>query len=223
MQYKDPSVKTIAYTALHPDLTLDVDYMPVLAARVSHGQDGKTGEDVDKDNKLMVYLASHKHMSPFEHQSMTFLIECPFFVAREWHRHRTQSFNEISARYTSDFIGEFWIPQVFRKQATRNKQSSEGAVVNQYQAKVLLTTLYEQTMDAYDKLIEMGVAREQARAVLPMGHLTRFYASGNIRNWKHFCDLRCSPDAQQEIRDLADQVSEQIKLIYPNTWKALNA
>jgi len=197
--------------------------MPVLAARVSHGQDGKTGEDAEKDKKLMAYLASHKHMSPFEHQSMTFLIECPFFVAREWHRHRTQSFNEISARYTSDFIGEFWIPQIFRKQATRNKQSSEGAVANQYQAKVVLTTLYEQTMDAYDKLIELGVAREQARAVVPMGHLTRFYASGNIRNWKHFCDLRCSPDAQQEIRELAEQVSEQIKLIYPNTWESLNA
>jgi thymidylate synthase ThyX len=61
-----------------------------------------------------------------------------------------------------------------------------------------------------------------ARAVLPMGHLTRFYASANIRNWKHFCDLRISPDAQQEIRELAQAVSDELNNLYPNTWKALN-
>lgn len=222
LKYKKPSVKVISYTALHPDLAFDVDYLPVLAARVSHNQDDKTGKDEDKDKKLMEYLASHKHFSPFEHQSVTFLIECPFFVAREWHRHRTQAFNEISARYSSDFIGQFWMPKVFRKQETRNKQSSAGELENSYKAQEILHAFYEQSMDAYDALIELGVAREMARAVLPMGHLTRFYASANIRNWKHFCDLRISPDAQQEIRELAQVVSDELNNLYPNTWKALN-
>ncbi len=221
MKYKNPSVKAVAFTALHPDLTFDVDLMPVLAARVSHGQDGKTGTDIEKDKKLMKFLADHKHMTPFEHTSATFLIECPFFVAREWHRHRTQSFNEISARYTSDFVGEFWMPEVFRRQASRNKQSSEGEVVEQLEAHVTLENFYIESIKTYDKLIELGVAREMARAVLPMGHLTRFYASANLRNWAHFCKLRQAPDAQQEIRELADAVAEELTKLYPNSWEAL--
>jgi thymidylate synthase (FAD) len=225
MLYKEPSVKVIAYTLMHDELKtalLDADLLPVMAARVSHNQDDKTGVDVEKDKKLMQYLTDHKHMSPFEHASVTFLVECPFYVAREWHRHRTQSFNEVSARYTSDFIGEFAIVDMFRQQATRNKQSSEGFIANQEAAHLELRVLYEHSMDAYDKLIELGVAREQARMVLPMGHLTRFYATANLRNWAHFCALRQAPDAQQEIRELANRVSEEISKIYPVTWECLN-
>lgn len=223
MNIKQSSIKLVAYTALNPELfSIDTDMLPILAARVSHDQDDKTGDDLEADLKLMNYLAKHKHMSVFEHMSVTFAVECPIFVAREWMRHRTQSFNEISARYTSSFIGDVWMPDVFRAQATRNKQSSEGQIENQDEAKELLSNAYDAALCLYDKLIALGVAREIARAVMPVGHMTRFYATSNIRNWKHFCDLRCAPDAQQEIRELANKVSEELTKLYPNTWSALN-
>ena len=85
------------------------DWMPVTAARVSFGRDLTTERDEARDKKLMKYLADHKHMSCFEHQTATFMIECPLFVRSQIHRHRTFSFNEISRRYTDENL-EFWIP-----------------------------------------------------------------------------------------------------------------
>lgn len=220
---KESSVKLIAHTLMDVDFKVDADFMPVLAARVSHGQDGKTGEDEEKDIKLMRYLAEHKHMTPFEHVSATFLVECPLFVRSEWHRHRTQAFNEISMRYTDSNIGEVWVPDTFRAQATRNKQSSAGDIEKQKEASDVLQQAYAQSIKAYYRLLELGVAREQARAVIPTGHMTKFYATANIRNWAHFCGLRCAEDAQYEIRVLADEISKQLGLLYPQSWRCLNA
>ena len=110
------------------------DQLPVLAARVSHAGSGKTGEDPTGDIKLMNYLAKHNHMTPFEHQTVTFKVVLPIFVAREWMRHRTQSFNEVSMRYSDDPVGKMWYPELWREQATRNKQSSAGAIHNQEEA-----------------------------------------------------------------------------------------
>jgi len=103
-------VQLIASTIVHSD-NFEVDQMPALAARVSHANSGDTGEDVDADKKLMRYLANHKHMTPFEHQSATFKIVLPLFVAREWMRHRTQAYNEISMRYTDDPVGKMFVPE----------------------------------------------------------------------------------------------------------------
>lgn len=99
------------------------DWLPVSAARASFGKEDKTGEDEAKDLKLVKYLAEHKHMTPFEYQHATFLVECPLFIRSQIHRHRTFSFNEISRRYTSEQI-EFWIPDKWRKQSDSNKQAS---------------------------------------------------------------------------------------------------
>lgn len=473
------------------------DSMPVRAARVSHGQDGKTGKDPDKDLKLMRYLAEHKHLSPFEHQSATFLIECPIFVAREWHRHRTQCisgdskitcfdkkgrtfkrtiksiydlkyggvvdnphvrvlngkqkngkqaytkrtlkvegrvrvlpncqsrtlrvlnedtlkylkvpmldvmysgkkevflletlcgrtikttadhkiltesgwkemreisiadkiavskkvatnfdpvgkylrsaigawttqqrnkkltednntcyicnkifakgdvvldhvvpvsedikksldvdnlkpacykchrlktnteqtgrkgqtrlgvvwsevvkeptsvgiedtydismpdpwhnfeangivvhncFNEISRRYTETDNDVFWKPSSFRKQATRNKQSSAGEIDKQSEAYEVLRRSYERAYQDYQDLVALDVCREQARSVLPVGSVTRFYATANLRNWAHWHKLRVAEDSQYEIRVYANRVGDKLKDLWPDAWSIL--
>lgn len=155
------------------------DYMPASAARASFGREDKTGEDPAADRKLMKYLADHKHMTPFEYQHATFLIECPLFIRSQIHRHRTFSFNEISRRYTSEQL-EFWVPDEFRGQAKSNKQASEGVVevvsgTDNWQHYVGVALGY------YESLLEQGVCREQARAVLPQSLLTRFYMGGEDR------------------------------------------
>lgn len=201
----------------------DPDTLPVLAARVSHGQDDKTGEDPEKDLKLMKYLAEHKHMTPFEHQFATFMVHTPIFVAREFMRHRTLSYNEISARYTDDMVGEVFIPKKFRKQASRNKQSSSGAIDDQEGAEVVLSVAYSETERVYKLLNEQyGVAREHARSIMPVGNMTRFYVSGNLRNWAHFCGLRQAEDAQEEIREVANKISDILYQLYPNSWGVLH-
>lgn len=153
------------------------DDLPVSAARVSHGREDKTGDDPEKDRKLMRFLAEHKHLSPFEHQSATFLVEAPLYVAREWMRHRTQSFNEISMRYTSDPSDTYYIPNTFRAQATKNKQSSEGEVNDPVACRSGYELGISAAVDAYNNLLEKGVAREIARGVLPTSMVTRFYAT----------------------------------------------
>lgn len=198
------------------------DQSPVLAARVSHGRDGKTGEDLSRDIKLTKFLADNKHTTPFEHLSVTFKVICPLFVAREWMRHRTQSYNEISMRYTSDPVGKMWFPDVWRKQSSKNHQSSTGEVDRQEDATEVLAEVYRACVDGYNKLLTMNVCREQARAAIPVGNTTEFYATANLLNWSKFCRLRCAEDAQFEIRVLADQISDICKELYPVSWEALN-
>lgn len=221
MEYKESKVTLIGSTKSHIDI--DSDWFPVAAARVSHGADGKTGVDPEKDTKLMEFLSEHNHNTPFEHTSATFKIECPLFVRSEWHRHRTQAYNEISMRYTSSNIGKVFKSKTWRKQADRNKQSSEGqldAEATKY-ADGILEHTYKIALDSYENLLEIGVAREQARMVIPVGHMTEFYASANLLNWAKFCRLRCAKDAQVEIRELAEEVNKILLNLYPNSWKIL--
>ncbi|MFC1841859.1 FAD-dependent thymidylate synthase [Candidatus Dependentiae bacterium] len=213
-------VELIASTAINSE-KYDADQMPVLSARVSHAASGKTGDDPDRDKKLMKYLADHLHMTPFEHQSVTFKVVLPLFVAREWMRHRTQSYNEVSMRYSSDPVGRFYYPHTWRMQAARNKQSSAGDVADQQGCAEILKASYEHSLEAYKKLLEKGVCREQARLVVPVGNYTQFYATANLRNWIHFYNLRIAPDAQWEIRQYARCVGEFISDLWPNCWKAM--
>ena len=201
----------------------DAAFLPVSAARVSHGREDKTGEDTDKDIRLMEYLAEHQHFSPFEHQSVTFLVEAPLYVAREWMRHRTQSFNEISMRYTSDPSDTYYIPEVFRAQAAKNRQASEGQVLNQTEARLAYGTALSRAKSCYDDLIAMGVAREIARGVLPTSMVTRFYSTANLRNWAHWYKLRSTEDAQLEIRYYASKVDALLYSLWPDAWSCLVA
>jgi thymidylate synthase (FAD) len=219
---KDPyaSVELIASTGLHSE-KYKIDQMPVLSARVSHAQSGKTGDNSETDKKLMNYLAKNLHMTPFEHQSATFKIVLPLFVAREWMRHRTQAYNEVSMRYSSDPVGKFYIPQIWRQQAARNKQSSVGEVEDQEGCTKILKEAYENSLNAYKKLLEKGVCREQARSIVPVGNYTEFYATANLRNWAGFYKLRIAPDAQWEIRQYTRCVGEFLKELWPNCWDAI--
>jgi thymidylate synthase (FAD) len=193
----------------------------VSAARVSHGREDKTGDDPQKDLKLMRFLAEHKHFSPFEHQSATFLIEAPLYVAREWMRHRTQAFNEISMRYTSDPSDTYYIPDTFRAQAVKNKQSSEGEVDDQASASDVYKRAIILAKGHYDQLLASGVAREIARGVLPTSMVTRFYATANLRNWAHWYSLRSDMGAQLEIRHYAHEIDKQLIALWPEAWGVL--
>jgi thymidylate synthase (FAD) len=219
---KDPyaKIELISSTTVHSD-KYNVDQMPVLSARVSHAQSGKTGEDPEADKRLTEYLAEHHHMTPFEHQSATFRVVVPLFISREWLRHRTQSYNEVSTRYSSDMMGKFFIPQTWRQQATRNKQSSAGAVEDQEACTKILKEAYENSLSAYQKLLDKGVCREQARIIVPLGNYTEFYATANLRNWAAFYKLRIAEDAQWEFRQYTKCVGELLEELWPNSWTAL--
>jgi len=219
---KDPYaiVELVASTQLQGGKFVS-DQMPVLSARVSHAGSGKTGQEPERDKKLMSYLAQNQHLSPFEHQSATFKIVLPVFVARQWMRHRTQSYNETSMRYSTDPVGKFYYPQEWRQQASTNKQSSIGIVEDQQVCTKILEDAYQSSLQAYKKLLEFGVCREQARIVVPVGNYTEFYATASLRNWFAFYKLRMAPDAQWEIRQYAKSVGEILSALWPNAWEAL--
>lgn len=221
---RDPfaSIELIASTKME-NTKYKTDQMPVLSARVSHSDSGKTGEDINSDVKLMRYLAKHKHLTPFEHQSATFRVVAPLFVIREWERHRTQSYNEVSMRYSSDPVGNFHIPESWRKQESRNKQSSAGTLddFHSNMAYDILETAYNTALASYKELIALGVCREQARMVVPVGNYTELYVTANLRNWYNFWVLRSHETAQLEIRKYSDAISNILEEIWPTAWAAL--
>ena len=213
-------IELVASTQITGD-KYTVDQMPALAARVSHANSGKTGEHSERDLKLMDYLAKHEHMSPFEHQSATFKVVLPLFVAREWMRHRTQSYNEVSMRYSADPVGKFFVPQIWRQQGQTNQQSSVGEVEDQEGCTQILKNAYDFAISSYKQLQEKGVCREQARLVVPVGNYTEFYATGNLRNWIHFYHLRIAENAQWEIRQYARCIGEILEEVWPESWSVL--
>ena len=219
---KDPYalVELIASTQVHSE-KFSVDQMPALSARVSFARSGKTGDNPAVDKKLMNFLAANSHMTPFEHQSVTFKIVLPLFVAREWMRHRTQSYNEVSMRYCSDLVGKFHYPQEWRKQAYSNKQSSEGNVEDSEGCTKILKDFYNYSLKAYKELLDKGVCREQSRLVVPVGNYTEFYATSNLRNWAAFYKLRINADAQWEIRQYAKCIGELLEELWPDSWGVL--
>ena len=192
------------------------DLSAVNAARVSFGAH-RTELD-DKDLKLLAYLAKERHTSPFEHCSVTLRVKVPLFVARQWMRHRTQSYNEISRRYTSVDV-DFFVPAKLRKQHKSNRQASEGVIEDEnllaeYQYSI------QRAMRSYETLIAEGVCREQARAVLPQAMYTEFYATANLLNWLKFIELRDHEGAQQEIVEAAKGVRSILETLYPHTTQA---
>lgn len=217
---EDLRVELVAHTAM---VTTDAgaNMMPVSAARVSHGREDKTGDDPDRDLKLMMFLAEHKHFSPFEHQSLTALIECPMYVRSQIQRHRTFSYNEISRRYTADDSEHFFIPDSFRAQASKNKQSSAGVVENEDEAERIYVECIRTAYTAYTDLLEAGVAREIARGLLPNCAITRFYMTGNLRNWAAFIKLRDDEHAQLEVQYIARKIKEHLLNLWPEATQVL--
>jgi len=182
--------------------TMGNDMSVVRAARVSYGNESK-GEKADQ--KLIHYLMKHNHGTPFEHIVFTFHIKCPIFVARQWFRHRIGSFNEISGRYTELETG-FFVPTLFRQNKTSNHQASiEGDFTEDEIQSMMNEWNYalEIAESTYTSLLEKGVAREQARAILPLGTYTEFYWTVNLRSLFNFIRLRTAEDAQEEMRNYA--------------------
>lgn len=202
-----------------------VDYMGsdkrvVDSARVSFAKHNHDLETMtDRDKKLINYLASNLHTSPFEHCSATFILDVPLFVARQIMRHRTFSYNEVSRRYTSEDLS-IWSPSKLRKQAVENRQCSAGELKDDE----VLQKIYEQAIEAswlaYHKLLEAGVSRELARAVLPQSTMTSFYMTGNLLNWVKFIRLRDDKHAQPETAIVAQQIKAKLFELFPESMKA---
>lgn len=215
-----------------------VDYMGndlsiVRAARVSYDADWRTGDDDKKDEKLIAYLLRNKHTSPFESVVFTFEIKCPIFVARQWHRHRTWAYNEVSARYT-ELPEEYYVPEpeFVGKQSKDNKQVRDLGIVDNMSQELtdaaansfLIKDACEESFKIYHALLERGVPRELARSVLPVATYTRYFGTVNLHNLLHFLSLRLHPHAQYEIRVYAQAIVDIISQIVPvtmNTWAAL--
>lgn len=169
------------------------------AARVSYGKFVTTIKERDK--KLIKFLIKHQHTSPFEHNQLSFRIKAPLFIARQWMRHRMNSYNEISYRYVKAPV-EFYIPPKWRSQDTKNKQASIGSFDNDLFKKQYLDTI-KKSVEAYEYLLENGLCRELARGVLPLCTYTQFIFTCNLHSLMHFMKLRLDAGAQYEIRQYA--------------------
>jgi thymidylate synthase (FAD) len=197
------------------------DLSIVRNARVSHDAAWRTGEDAGKDEKLIKYLYKHNHNTPFESVVLTFEVKAPIFVIRQWHRHRTWSYNEISARYT-EVKDEFYVPDPRHvgKQSGINHQSREIEV--HYKAtehqKAVTSVMYDHNEDSfniYKALLDSGVPRELARTVLPVATYTTMFGTVNLHNLFRFLHERLDSGAQWEIRQYALALLELIKPIAP--------
>jgi thymidylate synthase (FAD) len=189
-------------------------------ARVSFG---KWRDDFsDGDAKLISYLASHEHTSPFRHCYATFRCQAPIFVARQLAKHQVgMSWNEVSLRYVK--AGDVWDPQTWREQSDDKKQGSGGPIKAQAKADLAYANAVEAALSAYEHLLKLGVCREQARAVLPVSVCTEWVWSGSLQAFAHMCRLRCAPDAQAETRELAEQIRTELVRLWPVAMAALGA
>ena len=190
----------------------------VQAARVSYGKGTKT---IREDKQLIDYLMRHRHTSPFEMVEFKFHVRAPIFVARQWFRHRTASVNEVSLRY-SKAAHAYYVPESWRLQSSSNKQGSESQLdAEQAEAMTdLYVTNVDDALNVYEYLLEVGVAREQARTLLPLGLYTEFYWKQDLHNLLHFLKLRLDAHAQWEIRQYAQAIYELIKVHVPLTIEA---
>jgi thymidylate synthase (FAD) len=198
------------------------DLSVVNAARVSFGKRKETFDEAD--HKLVDYLAGHDHTSPFRHTALTFHVKAPIFVFRQWMKHRIASeFNEISGRYVEFPENEFFVPETFRRQAKVNKQGSEGEVagVEGAQARELFLGACRNALAQYKALIALGVCREQARCVLPVGLYSEVYWTVSLQAAAHFIRLRSDSHAQWEIQQYAHAVREIVEGVFPVGLKAL--
>jgi thymidylate synthase (FAD) len=200
------------------------DLSVVNGARVSFAR--RKLEMDESDEGLIRFLMRERHGTPFEHNSFRFHIRAPIFVAREWFRHRVGSFNEFSMRYAKA-TDEFYVPA---PEDVRSQVGKPGAYsfepVPEDVAETTrdqLKTVYETAFETYERLVDLGVARELARCVLPVGAYTEFYWTVNARSLMNFVSLRASETAQREIRRYADACEKFLAEKMPITHAAFVA
>lgn len=180
-----------------------------------------TNEFTEKDNNLLRYLFRHKHTSPFEMCELKWHLKMPIFVMRQHIRHRTASVNELSGRY-SVLPDEFYIPKSFSGQSKINKQQKEGTIAPDITTECveLFKDINEDCYHVYEMILEKGIAREQARMILPVNIYTECFWKINLHNFLHYISLRMDDAAQDEISILAKIMYDTVKTIFPNTCKA---
>jgi len=200
------------------------DLSVVRSARVSYAASWRAGEDEKSDEKLLRYLWKNGHTTPFEAVTFTFDVKAPIFVFRQWHRHRTQSYNEVSARYT-ELPAEWYVPHIdaIGTQSSVNKQARDWAPVNDEERE--LRQHYIASYDIhckqgymlYQELIDDGWPRELARMCLPVSIYSQMFATMNLLNCLKFLKLRLHSHAQYEIRVYAEAMLKLIETVVPVT------
>lgn len=201
------------------------DLSVVRAARVSYDAAWRAGENEGSDHRLINYLWKHKHTTPFEAVTFTWEVKAPIFVLRQWHRHRTWSYNELSARYR-ELPEEFYVPDPGNVgfQSTNNKQGREvpgigapgSALAGTRSAETGWIRLHaKQSFALYRTLLEKGWPRELARSVLPVNTYSHMFATVNLLNLLKFLTLRCDSHAQYEIRVYADAMRDLARTVAP--------
>jgi thymidylate synthase (FAD) len=216
-----------------------VDYMGsdltvVNAARVSFNKESDWDTDPnwtgyrehklsEKDQKLISYLAKHKHWTPFAHPQITLRIKAPIFIRTQLFKHKVGFVeNEVSRRYVSD-TPEIYCPQWRSKPTNGAKQGSEDFVnselVNSYNTD--WERIAKPALEVYHKLIAEGVAPEQARSVLPQGTYTEWWWTGSLSAYARVYAQRIDPHAQWEVRQYAQAIYDIIQPLFPHSWKAL--
>lgn len=194
----------------------DVQDLIAYCAKVSNPQ---LQNDLSKSDRLISYLVEHKHWSPFEMASATLEIETTRDIARQMLRHRSFSFQEFSQRYKEvDALGESFVIREARLQHPKNRQDSVETKDEVLQAAWLAhqRAVINRAKKAYDWAIKKGIAKEQARAVLPEGNtVSRLYMQGSLRSWIHYIELRSGNGTQKEHMEIARAVAEAISKIFP--------
>tara|TARA_B100001059_G_C17795165_1_gene562583 strand:- start:254 stop:955 length:702 start_codon:yes stop_codon:yes gene_type:complete len=215
--------------------SLGNDLTVVNSARVSFG---KRKETFDKsDERLVRYLAKYKHYSPFRHLQVQFHVKAPEFVMRQWYKHvvgiettsnsstKDHAWNEISGRYVP--VEEYYEPLIWRKQSDDNKQASEGQLDDETNSKAIhaYNHALQQTKEMYDRLVtHYGVAKEQARIILPLSQYTEVYWTASFQAIVNFIELRDEKTSQVEIQEYARSMKELMHKVYPKTteiWSKL--
>lgn len=199
----------------------------VRAARVSTQKDQEASEK-DKQKGLIRYLLKHGHLSPFEHTSATVRVEAPLFVRDQWFRHRTMSYNARSLRFSVEDEPEFYIADrqrpIVNEGSGAHPKMAQGNWGEWYLYSVYTQKSYQQSLESYRGMIRDGIAEELARAVLPSGLYTSFYATANLRNWMQFLDKRIETvnnKPQWEIEQAAWLVEDILNDLFPiamETW-----
>ena len=207
--------------------TLGDDLTPVNAARVSFG--GRSDQFTEQDKRLSKFLIKHKHFSPFRHQHIMVIVKAPEFVLRQWYKHvvgiettsthatKDHAWNEISGRYVE--VEDFYYPEVWRKQSEDNKQASEGEVELQEECMRSWNDSIEHAKIFYEGLLRRGVAKEQARAVLPLSQYAQVWWTASFQSIMNFIELRDEPTSQVEIQEYARAIKKIMLDVFPETTK----
>ncbi len=205
------------------------DLSIVRAARVSHDAAPRAGDDEGSDARLIRYLWRNAHTTPFEAVTLTFEVKAPIFVLRQWHRHRTWSYNEVSARYT-ELPAEFYVPDPAMI-GTQSKIDKQGRKIDADISEIVasygqtswhrerqvakLRKACEMAFEEYNQLLACGWPRELARSVLPVATYSHMFATVNLLNLFRFLTLRCDAHAQHEIRVYADAMKDLARSVAP--------